>query len=164
MDSVAINIPMALVGLALCATAFIPDRRTRALCFMRGIGMQAIVAVPVGVVQFLWAIERGNGYDFPALLLGPLVAVPFNIGGLVCAAAFESVDRAGLLAERQYTLLDNLGVYYPLLAAQASLAAGVIAARIRATGRVLADRTVLTVLGVVLTNSVLGITWAWWGS
>ena len=36
--------------------------------------------------------------------------------------------------------------------------------RIRTTGRVLADRTILTVLGIALANSVLGITWPWWGS
>jgi hypothetical protein len=164
MDSVVINIPMALVGLVLCGLVCIPDRRARISCFMRGLGMQAIVAVPVGVVQFVWVIEKGNGYDFPALLLGPLVAVPFNVGGLVCAAAFESIDRAGLLEARQYTLLDNLGVYYPLLAAQSSLAAGIIASRIRATGRLFADRTILIVLGAVLANSVLGVTWPWWGS
>ncbi len=163
MESVFISIPMALVGLALCAMSFIPDRTSRVVCFLRGLGMQALVVVPVGVVQFLWVIKQTNGYDFPALVFGPLAAVPFNVGGLVCAAAFESVARAGLLESREYTVLDNFGVYYPILAAQASLAAGVIAGRIRATGRVVADRVILIVLGVVLANSVLGITWPWWG-
>ncbi|VAX40156.1 hypothetical protein MNBD_PLANCTO03-591 [hydrothermal vent metagenome] len=163
MESIGISLPMALVGLVLCAIAFIPDRTSRMACFLRGLGMQAIVVLPVGVVQFLWIIEQTNGYDFPVLVFGPLAAIPFNVGGLVCAAAFESVARAGLLEEGQSTLLGNLGVYAPMLAVQASLAAGIIAARIRATGHLLADRTILATLGVVLANSVLGVSWPWWG-
>lgn len=163
MESVFISIPMAMVGLAVCAMSFIPDRSSRVVCFLRGLGMQAIVVVPVGVVQFLWVIEQGEGYDFPALVFGPLAAVPFNVGGVFCAAAFESIARAGLLDERQYTVLDNFGVYYPILAVQMSLAAGIIAGRIRATGRVVADRVILIVLGIVFVNGVLGISWPWWG-
>ena len=164
MESLGIGIPMALVGFVLCGLAFIPDRTLRLVCFFRGLGMQAIVVVPVGAVQFLWVIEQTTGYDFPALVFGPLAAIPFNVGGLTCAAAFESVVRAGLLDQESTAVLDNLGVYLPMLAAQASLAAGIIAARIRATGRLLADRAILLVLGVVFANSVLGITWPWWGS
>ncbi len=162
MGSMVTNIPLALLGLGLCALAFLPGRRAPAVCFARGLGMLAILAVPVGIGQFLWAIEGTNGYDFPALVFGPLVAVPFNIGGLVCAAAFESIDRAGLMPARQATL--HAGVYLPLVAAWSSLGAGIIAARIRETGRVLNDRVILMVLGVSLANSVLGITWPWWGS
>ena len=162
MESIGISLPTALVGLVLCAMAFIPDRTSRMACFLRGLGMQAIVVLPVGVVQFLWVIEQTNGYDFPALVFGPLAVVPLNMGGLVCAAAFESIVRAGLLDEGGMAVLDNLGVYNPLLAAQASLAAGIIAARIRATGHLLSDRTILVVLGVVFVNSLLGLTWPWW--
>lgn len=162
MLSMATNIPMALVGAGLCALAFIPNRRVPVLCFLRAIGMLAIVAVPVGIAQFLWAIEGVERQDFPALVFGPLVAVPFNTGGLVCAAAFESIDRAGLMPPRQVTM--HAGVYLPLLAAYAALMAGLIAGRICATGRVLNDRVILTVLTIALANSVLGITWPWWGS
>ncbi|MCC7389286.1 MAG: hypothetical protein IT431_11005 [Phycisphaerales bacterium] len=155
------TVTMTAVGLVLCALAFVPGRRGRAACFARGVGMLALAAAPVGIVQAVWVIE---GLDFPGLVFGPLMAVPFNMGGLVCAAAFESIDRAGLLEQRQFTLLDNLGVYYPLLAAQTGVLAGIIAARTRKTGRVLNDRVILTVLGVALANGVLGITWPWWGS
>ena len=152
---------MTALGLVLCALAFVPGRRNRVACFARGIGMLAITAVPVGVVQVVWVIARG---DFPQLVFGPLVAVPFNMGGLVCAAAYESIGRAGLLAADKPTLLDNLGVYLPLVIAQTAILAGVIATRTRATGRVFQDRVILLVLAAALANGVLGITWQWWGA
>lgn len=151
---------MTAVGMMLCAMAFVPGRRARLACFARGVGMLAILAVPVGVVQAVWLIR---GLDFPGLVFAPFVGVPFNMGGLVCAAAFESVDRAGLLVQRQFTVMDNLSVYYLLAAAQTAVLGGIIAGRIRATGKLLADRTVLIVLGIALANGVLAITWPWWG-
>lgn len=155
------TVTMTAAGLVLCALAFVPGRRSRAACFARGVGMLALVALPVGIAQAVWVIE---GLDFPGLVFGPLIAVPFNMGGLTCAAAFESIDRAGLLDERQFTLMDNLGVYFPMLFAQTALLAGVIAARMRETGRMLADRTILIVLGAALINGTLALTWPWWGS
>lgn len=155
------TVTMTAVGLVLCALAFVPGRRARAACFARAVGMLAIGALPVGYVQAVWIIK---GLDFPGMLLAPFIGAPFNMGGLVCAAAFESIDRAGLLAHRQYTLMDNLSVYYPLMAAQTALLAGIIAARIRLTGRVLNDRVIVIALGVGMANSVLGITWPWWGT
>lgn len=155
------TVVMTAVGLVLCALAFVPGRRHPVPCFVRGVGLLALVSVPVGIIQAVWVME---GLDFPGLVFGPLMAVPFNMGGLVCAAAFESIDRAGLLEHRQFTLMDNLGVYYPLLAAQTALLAGVLAGRMRTSGRVLGDRVVLIVLGVALANGVLGSTWPWWGS
>ncbi|HZW09387.1 MAG TPA: hypothetical protein VFF69_05730 [Phycisphaerales bacterium] len=152
---------MAAFGALLAAAAFLPGTRSRAACFLRALGLQAIVAIPVGVAQAIWVIE---GVEFPALFTVPLVAAPFNTGGLLCAAAFESIHRAGLLAHRQTTVLDNLAVYYPLLAAQAGIVAGYIGARTRLTGRILADRGVLVALAFALANSVLGMTWPWWGS
>ncbi|MDQ7013033.1 MAG: hypothetical protein Q9O74_03955 [Planctomycetota bacterium] len=146
-------------GILLCAMAAIPARRNLALCFLRAIGLLALVTLPVGIAQFLWVIEAK---EFPELVLGPFAAVPFNMGGLLCAAAFDSVDRAGLMPTRQITM--HLGVYLPMVIVQAGILAAVIASRIRTTGRVIADRTILTVLGIVLANSILGITWPWWGS
>lgn len=150
---------LIILGVLLCALAAIPARRNAPLCFLRAVGLLALAALPVGVAQFLWVIEA---QEFPELVLGPIAAVPFNMGGLLCAAAFDSVDRAGLIPPRQITM--HPGVYAPLLVTQTTILAAIIAARIRATGRVLADRTILTVLGIALANSVLGITWPWWGS
>ena len=79
------TVTMTAVGLVLCALAFVPGRRGRAACFARGVGMLALAAAPVGIVQAVWVIE---GLDFPGLVFGPLMAVPFNMGGLVCAAAW----------------------------------------------------------------------------
>lgn len=150
---------LIILGVLLCAMAAIPARRNTPLCFLRAVGMLAVVALPVGIAQFIWVIDAE---EFPELVLGPIAAVPFNMGGLVCAAAFDSIDRAGLMPSRQVTM--HPGVYMPLLIAQTTVLAGIIAGRIRTTGRILNDRTILTVLGVALANSVLGITWPWWGS
>ena len=150
---------LIILGILLCAMAAIPARRNAPLCFLRAVGLLALVALPVGIAQFLWVIEA---QEFPELILGPIAAVPFNMGGLLCAAAFDSIDRAGLIPPRQITM--HPGVYMPLLIAQTTVLAAIIAGRIRTTGRVLADRTSLTVLGIALANSVLGITWPWWGS
>lgn len=155
------KLTMAALGALLAAAAFLPGTRSRAPCFLRAVGLQALLAIPVGVAQAIWVME---GADFPELLTAPLAGVPFNMGGLLCAAAFESIGRAGLLANRQFTVFDNLGVYYPLVAAQASIVAGYIAARTRLTGRILADRGILVALGLALANSALGVTWPWWGS
>ncbi|MBK7405033.1 MAG: hypothetical protein IPJ41_10460 [Phycisphaerales bacterium] len=152
------------LGLALCALAFLPGRRSRVVAFLRGIGMQAVLAVPVGVAQFLFAIEGADRGDFPALVSAPFLGVLYNIGGLTCDAAFESIARAGLLDHRQSTVADNGAVYAALALLQAAVLAGVIASRTRLTGRILADRTILIVLGCCLANSILGITWPWWGT
>lgn len=160
----ALSIAATAFGLVLCALAFTPGRRSRASCFARAVGMQAILAVPIGLAQFLWAIEGAAARDFPGLVFGPFVAVPFNMGGLTCAAAFESVSRAGLLPQRQSVVLDHLGIYLTMWAVQTSILAGVLAGRTRATGRILADRTILLVLAGALANGVLGITWPWWGT
>lgn len=152
---------MPAAGVLLCLLALIPGRRNPLACFARALGMQALIALPVGLAQALWLMR---GADFPDLLLAPLAGVPFNVGGLLSAAAFESIDRAGLLAHRQSTVIDNLGVYSLLVALQAGAVAIAIAARTRATGRILADKTILTLLALVLANSVLGITWPWWGT
>jgi hypothetical protein len=155
------KITMAVFGALLAALAFIPGRRALPACFLRGIGMQALLAIPVGIAQVVWVMQ---GVDFPDLLTAPLAGVPFNVGGLVSAAAFESIDRAGLVSGRQTTVISSLHIYLPLVAAQAGVVAGIIAARTRQTGRILADRVVLIALGVALANSILGITWPWWGS
>jgi hypothetical protein len=152
---------MAALGALLVAAAFLPRTRSPAACFLRGVGLQALVVIPVGIAQAIWVMQ---GVEFPDLFTAPLAGVPFNMGGLLCAAAFESIDRAGLLGQRQTTVLSSPGVYYPLIAAQASIVAGVIAARTLRTGRMLADPGILLVLGLVLANSVLGMTWPWWGS
>ncbi len=147
-----------VLGILLCALAALPARRNIFACFLRAVGLLAVVSLPVGVAQFLWVIDAK---EFPELVLGPFVAVPFNMGGLLCAAAFDSVDRAGLMPTRQTTM--HLGVYLPMVVVQSGILAAVIAGRIRTTGRVLADRTILVVLGIALANSILGITWPWWG-
>ncbi len=147
-----------VLGILLCALAAIPARRNLFACFLRAVGLLALVALPVGIAQFLWVIEAK---EFPELVLGPFAAVPFNMGGLLCAAAFDSVDRAGLMPTRQTTM--HLGAYLPMVIVQTSILAAVIAGRIRTTGRVLADRTILIALGIALANSILGITWPWWG-
>ena len=149
---------LMFLGILLCAMAAIPARRNSFACFLRAVGLLALVALPVGVAQLLWIIEAK---EFPELVLGPFTAVPFNMGGLLCAAAFDSVDRAGLMPRRQTTM--HLGAYLPLVITQTTILAAVIAGRIRTTGRILADRTILIVLGIALANSVLGITWPWWG-
>lgn len=155
------KIAMAVFGALLAALAFIPGRRALAPCFLRGVGLQALLAIPVGIAQVIWVMQ---GAEFPDLFTAPLAGVPFNVGGLLSAAAFESIDRAGLLSSRQTTVVSSLDIYFPLVAAQAGIVAGIIAARTRQTGRILADRVILTVLGVALANSILGITWPWWGS
>lgn len=157
MDTTRLS--FVLLGILLCAMAAIPARRFAPLCFLRAVGLLALVALPVGIAQFLWVIEAK---EFPELILGPFAAVPFNMGGLVCAAAFDSIDRAGLMPDRQVTM--HTGVYLPLLVAQTTVLAAIITNRIRTTGRVLADRTIITVLAIALANSVLGITWPWWGT
>lgn len=153
------KVTFALVGLALCALAFIPARRNPLACFLRALGILACATLPVGLAQFLWVIREAEFLD---LLFGPFAAAPFNLGGLVCAAAFDSIDRAGLMPPRQVTM--HPGVYYPLLAAWAGLLAGLMAARMRETGRVLADRRIALILALSIANGVLGITWPWWGS
>lgn len=150
---------LIFLGILLCAMAAVPARRNLAACFLRAIGLLALVSLPVGVAQLVLVI---GAKEFPQLVLGPFAAVPFNMGGLVCDAAFDSIDRAGLMPPRQGTM--HLGVYLPMVLVQASILAGLIAARIRTTGRVLADQTILLVLAAALVNSILGITWPWWGS
>ncbi|QKK09507.1 MAG: hypothetical protein HND58_15940 [Planctomycetota bacterium] len=113
---------LIILGILLCAMAAIPARRNAALCFLRAIGLLALVALPVGIAQFLWVIEA---QEFPELILGPIAAVPFNMGGLLCAAAFDSVDRAGLIPPRQVTV--HMGVYLPILIAQTTVLAAIIA-------------------------------------
>lgn len=162
MDSVVLSLPVAVAGLLVCALVFLPARRSLAACFLRALGMIAVVTLPVGLAQFLWVVEGADRADFPALLMWPLVAIPFNAGGLLAAASFESVHRAGLLEQRQFWVFDNLGAYFPLVLGLVSIGAGVIAARIRDTGRVLADPVILGVLGAALLNSILGISWPWW--
>lgn len=154
------KIAMAVFGALLAALAFIPGRRSLPACFLRAVGFQAALAIPVGVAQVVWVMQ---GAEFPDLFTAPLAGVPFNVGGLLSAAAFESIDRAGLVTGRQTTVVSTLHIYYPLVAAQAGLVAAIIAARTRQSGRILADRVILTVLSVVLANSLLGITWPWWG-
>ena len=150
---------LALIGLVLIALAFMPIGAGMVGMFCRALGLQALLVLPVGIVQTL-ALRDVN--DFPNLLGQVLASTLFNMGGLLSASSYESIAQAGLMHQTPHALGVVPDIYFPLMIVQAFFVAGSITTRARIAETMLRDQKIRIVMGLVFVNSVLSITWPWW--
>ena len=133
--------------------------------FMLGIVIQFVLSLPAGIAQSLGVIEGTSGAQLWVRLLVPFFGVPFNTGGCTTRIVFELLVEPleFLVGDRSATVMSNLWFYLVLLAVQVALVAVVFAVRCRHR-QPKSDPVVIGLAVAVLVNSLLNVTWPWWGT
>lgn len=123
---------------------------------VRALGLLGLAALPAGVIQAMQISA--------SVVLTPLIALSFNVAGWSVSALFEELMKG---RHRQSTVMDSLGIYLPLAAAQAALLVGLLVWRTRgdrsAVESLKRPSVWVLVLGT-LANSLCGSQWPWWGT
>ena len=133
--------------------------------FMLGVAFQFVLSLPAGIAQSLGVIEGISGEPLWVRLFVPFFGIPFNTGGCTIRVVFELLVEPleFLVGHRSATVLSNLWFYLILLAGQVALVAFVFAVRCRHR-RPKSDSVVIGLAVAVLVNSLLNVTWPWWGT
>lgn len=137
--------------------------------FARGLGGGVLVQVglglPAGIAQAVGVIPGVGGEPLLTRLVLPLIALPFNVGGVTVRVAFEALvgPLEPWVGHRSATVLSNTPFYLLLLSVQVAavtLLFGWIGRRRALT----ADLGAYAVALAVLANSLANVRWPWWGS
>ena len=133
--------------------------------FMLGLALQFVLSLPAGIAQSLGVIEGISGSQLWVRLVVPFLSIPFNTGGCTTRGVFELLVEPleFLVGDRSATVMSNLWFYLFLLAVQVVLVAYVLAVRCRHR-RPQSDPVVISLAVAVLVNSLLNVTWPWWGT
>lgn len=141
-----------------------PRRRSTSFCVLLGMGLQYLLAMPAGLAQAYYYIERVQDKSAILRLVIPFMAAPFNIGGFSVRGIFEMIagpPNEGGSGMASGAIADY-HVYLPLVLFQSLLFATAFARRFQES-RKLSDPVVLLLGGAILLNSLLNASWPWWG-
>ncbi|MGI8906340.1 MAG: hypothetical protein ACR2IE_07610 [Candidatus Sumerlaeaceae bacterium] len=130
-----------------------------------GIGLQFLLSLPAGLFQAFYYVGHVQAKSLHLRMALPVLAAPFNVGGATLRCIYEAVvgPPSPALSGVASGAISAFHVYLPLLVLQAALLAHVFARRF-ASRRSFRDPIVLALGATVLTNSMLNVTWPWWGS
>lgn len=129
------------------------------------IGIQFLLSLPAGLAQAFHYIRQVQDKSAGLRLVVPVLAAPFNMGGLTVRSAYESV--AGPPAPAKTGLgsgvFPTFHIYLPFLAAQVGFFSWLFVRRFRKT-RKFAEPTMFLIAAALLANSLVNVSWPWWGS
>jgi len=155
------NITLVTVGLLLIASAITlmaAGPRTWLVAMAHGLGMQAAVGIVASAVQVAWFRDGADMLPVEQRVVLAVEGIPFNTSGWTAASAFErlSLDQhEGAMAE--------LDAFLAIGVVQMLAVAGLIAARKLRDDQVI-DPVNVIIFGLLVANSAVNVTWAWWGA
>ena len=128
--------------------------------------LQNVVAdSTAGIAQAVGVIDGMSGTPMWQRLLVPLMGIPFNCGGLTVRVVFEALVEPlePIVGHRSATVASNFGFYAVLLAVQMVIVTTINVIRGRRS-QIWFDPVIITVSLLLLLNSLVNVTWPWWGS
>jgi len=162
--------PLALIALPLFATCFALffAHRDRGIAFnaIVGAAVQFLLALPAGFAQVTVVPIPGlSGENWREIASIPVLAAPFNMGGLTVRGAFELLVEPleFLVGHRSATVMSNFGFFLVLLAIQVG-AVALLFAYLRQRRGAWLDTRIGALAAVLLINSLANVRWPWWGS
>lgn len=156
---VAAVLPPMLITLVLAVK---PIRHGRPYGYMLAIACLWVLAIPAGLLQAFHYITPLSDKGFLIRLAVPVLAGPFNIGGLMTRLAFEAqggsvgiFKDAGAIRDFQYwlpALIFHMGVF-----------GAVFEHYFSRSGWNWKTWPLAVWAAVALANSLANATWPWWG-
>lgn len=127
--------------------------------------LQIVIALPAGIAQAVGVIGGISGTPTWTRLLVPLIGIPFNCGGVTVRVVFEALVEPlePIVGHRSTTVASNFGFYAVLLTLQVVTMATIIVIRGRRSQR-WSDPVIVVASVLLLLNSLVNVTWPWWGS
>jgi len=129
------------------------------------VGAMFLLSLPAGLLQAYHTMPMVQGKSAVVRLALPVLAAPFNMGGVTVRSVHELIagppTRAGSFVASG--AITHFHLYLPLLLIQVVALAAVFSRRMRQVNDFW-DPVLIALAGAFLLNSLLNASWPWWGS